>query len=583
MSIDRSALRWNGWGAIKHENPLPAGAPQWEWIRKTLNMSRLPDTPPVPLGEITLPDSRLSQATRDRLRAIVGGEQLRTDAYERAFHARGRSYHDLLHLRAGKLDVVPDAVVYPRSADEVLAVVKLCAEEDISLIPFGGGSSVVGGINAVARSPGGVVVTLDTTLLTRVFQIDKVSMTACIEAGIYGPALEARLAAQGVTLGHHPQSFEYSTLGGWIAARGAGQQSNRYGKAEKWLVSARLATPRGFWTTEATPASAAGPNLNQLVAGSEGTLGVICEATVKIHELPARKDYRGYLFKSFGAGIEAARRINQAEIPVAMVRLSDGPETHFFQAFAAHAPSGLKARLRRAYATASARATHDLKARLQRAYLQLKGFSGDPCVMLIGHEGAHDTVSWAQAQTEAICRRLGALALGTGPGERWYQSRFTSPYSRDPMMDRGLGVDTLETSTRWSNIEALHAQVVAAITRAMDANMPEPAARGVVMAHVSHSYPDGASLYFTFVFPRQLDREIEQWQAIKRAASDAIAMNGGTISHHHGVGTDHMAWLAGEKGAIGMSLLQATKRDVDPGGILNPGKLLGESRRDAVS
>jgi alkyldihydroxyacetonephosphate synthase len=582
MTIDRMTLRWNGWGRTNYKNPLPGSAPQWEWIRKTLNMSRLPETPPVPLGEIELPPGHLAEPLLARLRSIAGADQVRTGDHERAFHARGKSYHDLLHLRAGALDVVPDAVVYPRSADEVLAVVELCAAEDVSLVPYGGGSSVVGGVNAMARFPGGAVVTLDTTLMTRVLHVDKVSMTARIEAGIYGPALEEQLQRQGVTLGHYPQSFQFSTLGGWIAARGAGQQSNRYGKAEKWLISARLATPRGFWTTEATPASAAGPNLNQLVAGSEGTLGVICEATVKIHEIPASKDYRGYLFKSFADGIEAARRINHAEIPVAMVRLSDAPETHFFQAFSSTAKTGLRARVQQVYRTISSNVTGatpdampSLEARLQRAYLAMKGFSADPCLMLIGHEGETETVAWAQQRAEEICKGLGALPLGEKPGKRWYHSRFDSPYSRDPMLDRGVGVDTLETSTRWSNIAALHDKVVSAISAAMQANMPERDARGIVMAHVSHSYPDGASLYFTFVFPRQLDREIAQWQAIKRAASDAIMTNGGTISHHHGVGTDHVAWLAEEKGEIGMSLLKATRREMDPGGILNPGKLVG--------
>ncbi|PKQ08628.1 MAG: hypothetical protein CVT73_06465 [Alphaproteobacteria bacterium HGW-Alphaproteobacteria-12] len=556
MTIDRTTLRWNGWGLAKQENPMPASAPQWAWIEETLGLSRLPATPAVALKDIRLPHCRLNETMLAKLRDIVGENQLRTDDYERAFHARGKSYHDLLYLRAGKLDMAPDAVVYPRSADEVLAVVKLCADENIALIPFGGGSSVVGGVNAMAKSLGGAVLTLDTTLMTRIVQIDKMSMTARIEAGIYGPALEEQLQSHGVTLGHYPQSFPYSTLGGWIAARGAGQQSNRYGKAEKWLVSATLATPKGFWTTEATPASAAGPNLNQLVAGSEGTLGVICEAVVKIHELPERKDYRGYLFKSFTTGIDAARRINHAEIPVAMVRLSDAPETLFFQAASGSGGGGLK-------------------AKLQRAYLKMKGFSDAPCLMLIGHEGNKETVVWAQEQTEEICKGLGALALGTGPGKRWYHGRFNSPSMRDPMMDRGIGIDTLETATHWSNIGKLHDKVVEAIENAMAANMPEQHARGIAMAHVSHSYPDGASLYFTFVFPRQLDREVEQWQAIKRAASDALLMNGGTISHHHGVGVDHVPWIGEEKGKIGFSLLKATKREMDPKGVLNPGKLLG--------
>ena len=556
MTIDRTTLRWNGWGPVKQENPLPADAPQWAWIEEALGVSRLPSTPAVALSEIRLPHCRLSDDVLGRLRGIVGENQLRTDDYERAFHARGRSYHDLLYLRAGKLDMAPDAVVYPRSADEVLAIVKLCEEEDIALIPFGGGSSVVGGVNAMSKSLGGAILTLDTTLLTRIIQIDKVSMTARIEAGIYGPQLEEQLQNHGVTLGHYPQSFPWSTLGGWIAARGAGQQSNRYGKAEKWLVSAKLATPKGFWTTEATPASAAGPNLNQLVAGSEGTLGVIVEATVKIHDLPERKDYRGYLFKTFAQGVEAARRINHAEIPVAMVRLSDSPETYFFQALSSSGSGGLK-------------------SKLQRMYLKMKGFNDAPCLMLIGHEGEKETVVWAQEQTEAICRRLGALALGTGPGKRWFHGRFNGPAVRDPMMDRGLGVETLETSTRWSNIASLHDKVTEAISNAIAANVPEQNARGVVMAHVSHSYPDGASLYFTFIFPRQLDREVEQWQAIKRAASDTIEMNGGTITHHHGVGVDHAPWLGEEKGEIGMSILRATKREMDPKGVMNPGKLLG--------
>lgn len=557
MTIDRASLRWNGWGPAAQENVLPDGAPQWEWIRTTLGLSRLPATPAKPLSEIRIPACRLDTLLLDRLRSIVGAEQVKLDDYERAFHARGKSYHDLLYLRAGMLDMVPDAVVYPRSADETLALVKLAAEEDITLIPFGGGSSVVGGINAMPKSLGGAVITLDTTLMSRVIQIDKIAMTATVEAGIYGPALEAALQQHGVTLAHYPQSFEFSTLGGWIAARGAGQQSNRYGKAEKWLVSAKLATPKGFWSTETTPASAAGPNLNQLVAGSEGTLGVICEATVKIHALPARKDYRGYLFKNFESGIEAARRINHADIPVAMVRLSDAPETHFFQAFS------------------STSSPTSLKARAQRAYLRLKGFDETPCLMLIGHEGDADTVVWAQAQTQAICKKLGALALGTGPGHKWYHGRFHAPYSRDPMLDHGIGIDTLETSTRWSNIANLHKAVVTAIEGAMAANMPERGARGIVMAHVSHSYPDGASLYFTFVFPRQLDREVEQWQAIKRAASDAILEHRGTISHHHGVGIDHAPWLAEEKGPVGYEVLKALKRELDPAGVLNPGKLIG--------
>jgi len=555
MTIDRQSLRWNGWGPANQENPMPDGAPQWTWIRETLGMTVLPTTPAKPMADISMPPCHLGTDEINSFEAIVGENQVRTDDYERALHARGKSYHDLLYVRAGDLTVAPDAIVYPRSAEEVQAVLTLCTEKDITVIPFGGGSSVVGGINAHGRSAEDKVITLDLTLMESILNIDRISMTARIEAGIYGPKLEEKLQAQGLTLGHYPQSFQYSTLGGWVAARGAGQQSNRYGKAEKWLISARLATPTGHWSTEEAPASAAGPNLNQLVAGSEGTLGVICDVTVKIHKVPETKDYRGYLFKDFATGVEVARTINHADIPVAMVRLSDTSETHFFQTFSASDSGGLK-------------------SKLQSAYLKWKGFATSPCLMLIGLEGEKATVEWAKERTGAICKKAGALSIGSGAGDKWYHGRFNSPYIRDPMMDRGIGIDTLETATSWSNIATLHKKVTSAIQTALDENMEEPGQTGIVMAHVSHSYPDGASLYFTFVFPRNLKDEIGQWQKIKRAASDVLMANGGTITHHHGVGTDHAPWLAEEKGTTGFALLKAIKAQLDPKGIMNPGKLL---------
>jgi len=555
MTIDRQSLRWNGWGPAKQDNPLPDGAPQWTWIRETLGMDVLPSTPAKSLSEITLPPCHLSKEELSAFEAIVGEGQTRTDDYERALHARGKSYHDLLYVRAGDLAVAPDVVLYPRTPDEVQQVLTLCSEKDITVIPFGGGSSVVGGINAHGRSAEDKVVTLDLTLMENILNVDRISMTARIEAGIYGPQLEEKLQAQGLTLGHYPQSFEYSTLGGWVAARGAGQQSNRYGKAEKWVISARLATPTGAWSTEEAPASAAGPNLNQIVAGSEGALGVICDATVKIHEVPETKDYRGYLFKNFADGVEVARTINHADIPVAMVRLSDAKETYFFQTFGGSGGGGLK-------------------SKLQAAFLKWKGFAETPCLMLIGLEGEKETVAWAKERTSAICKKAGALSLGSGAGDKWYHGRFSSPYARDPMMDRGIGIDTLETATEWSNILPLHKKVTEAIETALAENMEKAGQSGIVMAHVSHSYPDGASLYFTFVFPRDLTNEVGQWQKIKRAASDALLANGGTITHHHGVGTDHAPWLEEEKGATGISLLKTLKAKLDPKGIMNPGKLL---------
>lgn len=539
MTIDRHKLRWNGWGWVDAPDVLGEKADAvWAWIARTLGVDALPPTPPKPVSEIPLPAARLGPDVIQKLRDLLDADRVKTDDYERAFHARGQSYQDLLHLRAGRLDTAPGAVVYPACAEECLSLVRFAADEGIALIPYGGGSSVVGGVTA---QPGAI--SLDTTLMNQVLDIDGESLVARAQAGVYGPHLEDALQAKGYTLGHYPQSFEFSTLGGWIAPRSAGHQSNKYGKAEEWLVAAEVATPQGMWTTAGFPGSAAGPQMRDIVAGSEGVLGVITEATFKIHPVPEVKDYRGYVFTEFAAGVAAAREMMQARVPTAMIRLSDHAETFFYNALdtggvGADAPSQF-------------------------------------CLMLVGLEGDAETAANALERSKAIVKSHGGIHMGEKPGTSWYEGRFETPYLRDPMMDRGLGVDTLETATRWSNILHLHEVGTKAIASALEANPGIPGARGIVMAHVSHTYADGASLYFIIAFARDLERDVEQWLAIKRAASDAICANGGTISHHHGVGTDHLPWLAGEKGPIGCAVLKSLKAELDPANVLNPGKLIG--------
>ena len=444
------------------------------------------------------------------------------------------------------------------------SIIDLALARDFAVVPFGGGSSVVGGVTAQHASGQAGVLTVDMTRMNRLLHLDEVSHSATLEAGVYGPDLERQLQARGYTLGHYPQSFEFSTLGGWIAARGAGQQSNRYGKAEKWLLGARLATPRGAWHTEQFPASAVGPNLNQLVLGSEGTLGIITEATVRIHPVPEHRDYRGYLFKSFADGVAAVREIVQRQIPVAMLRLSDAHETHFLQAFsAAQHPPGAATRV---------------GSRL----VAWRGFGEQRCLLLVGLEGEREVVLESQVLTRGACERHGGMAIGASPGRKWYARRFMMPYLRDPLLDRGVAVETLETATRWANVEALHRDIDAAIRAALRDNAADAAARAIVMCHISHAYEDGASLYFTMVFPQKLADSPqasaaaarEQWLPIKRAATEAMLAGGGTVSHHHGVGTDHAPWLAREKGPVGLAALVAVKHGLDPAGAMNPGKLL---------
>jgi alkyldihydroxyacetonephosphate synthase len=368
--------------------------------------------------------------------------------------------------------------------------------------------------------------------------------------------LEKVLQAKGYTLGHFPQSFEFSTLGGWISHRGAGQNSVLYGKAESWLVSANLATPRGLLSTESFPASAAGPRLTDFVVGAEGNFGVVTEARFRIRPVPAISDYRSYLFRDFASGVSAIRQAMQEQLPVAMLRLSDVEETRFY----------------RAYGNLGKRTS--LAARLADAYLKLRGLDKGATAMIAGFEGDASKVEFARKRISHIARERRAVYVGHGPGERWHEGRFHGPYLRDPMMNRGVGVDTLETATTWSNIDRLYDAVKSAIESAVLSTAPRPGAKGIVMCHVSHAYADGASLYFTIIFPRALDGELAQWQTIKTAATDAIVSHGGTISHHHGVGEDHLAWMEKEKGTLGLEILRAIKHTLDPAGILNPGKLI---------
>ncbi len=551
MTLDRSTLRWNGWGLIQHDDSFAGAARLWDFLADALNSGPLPHTPAKSLADSSLASSSL--AFGDLAPFQQAGCEIGLTPEDRAFHARGDSYRDLLDLRAGRLDPAPDAIIYPKDAESCQRAVEIAGAANLAVVPFGGGTSVVGGVSPLKGAHRGVI-SVDMTRLNRLVSIDRASLRATAEAGIYGPFLEQALNAQGVTLGHYPQSFEFSTLGGWIAARGAGQQSNRYGKAEDWLVSARLATPKGPWATEAFPASSAGPRLTDLVAGSEGTLGLITEATFAIHERPAARDYRAYLFRSFEAGREAIREIVQAEVPVASLRLSDEDETRFY---------GALSRL-----TGPSKASHGL----QDAYLKLRGFGGAKCALIAGTEGDAALVAYARARIAEIARRHGALSVGASPAKRWFNGRFHGPYLRDPLMDRGVGVDTLETAAAWSDIPRLYTGVRTALQEAMG----QVSSGGICLAHISHSYHDGASLYFTYLWPRAtggLDAEIAQWRTIKEAASDAIAANGGTISHHHGAGTDHAKWMIAEKGPISIAVLRALKAELDPNGIMNPGKL----------
>jgi alkyldihydroxyacetonephosphate synthase len=475
---------------------------------------------------------------------VVGGDHLLTDAAARLGRSGGLSYLDLLRHWTGDGPDVPDAVALPGSEQEVDRVLAACVEHDIAVVPFGGGTSVVGGVDAL-RGDKSAVLVLDLGRLDGLVRVDPVSRLATFRAGTVAPEAERLLARHGLTLGHIPQSYERATLGGFAAARSAGQASSGYGSFPRMVEALRISTPRGPWALGVAPESAAGPDLRELVLGSEGALGVITEVTVRVRETPSARRYEGYVLDGWDRGLDAVRALAQHGVLADVTRLSDPDETAV-----GFTMSGA------------------WKSRMLGGYLGARGVR-EPCLLVLGWESTSERGLRARrAATRRVLRAWHALPLGRAVGESWRHGRFSGPRQRDALLDVGMGVETLETAAFWSRIPALRESVRDALAAELTTGGRSP----VVMCHVSHAYETGASLYFTVLVPRDADPE-SQWRRAKQVASEAIA-DAGTISHHHGVGVDHAPYLAREIGTLGVDTLAAMKSAVDPTGIMNPGKLL---------
>ncbi|MBS1868484.1 MAG: FAD-binding oxidoreductase [Actinobacteria bacterium] len=545
MTAPAPRMRWWGWGEDGHDAPLSAGA-------QTLLAQQIGPLPqrrrdPVALEDVRLPAAALPATARERLVAAVGAEHVRDDHLTRVTHAAGRGYHDLVRLRAGTLDAAPDAVVYPADAEQVAAVLRACAEDGVAVVPWGGGTSVVGGV-APLRGTHAAVVALELARMDRLVAVDPVSLTATVQPGIVGPALEEALAAHALTLGHFPQSFEFATVGGWVATRSAGQASTGYGRIDGLVLGLRVATPSGEVVVRPVPASAAGPSLRELLVGSEGTLGVIVEVTLRVRARPTVRRYEAFSLPAFGVGADAFRALVQDGDAPDVMRLSDPQETRVSLTLAGDG----------------------LATRALTTYLRARGHA-DGCLAIFGWAGSSEAaLRRRRAAAARTLRAHGAVALGTPVGQAWEHGRFHAPYLRDELLAHGVLVETLETATTWDRLLELHDAVAAALEHALRERGTPP----LVWCHVSHVYRAGASLYFTFVARQQEGTELEQWHAAKAAASDAIVAHGGTITHHHAVGRDHAPWLPGEVGPLGVELLRAAKATLDPAGIMNPGKLV---------
>src|SRR6476660_3324248 len=525
-------MKWDAWGDPEQAKPLSEG------IRNLLTQALGVGDVPLPELEpehVKLRPSALSPADRDALADIVGATNCGVDDASRLLRAGGKSTLDLLRRRDPGVQDAPDAVLLPSDEDEIAAILRLCGQRSIAVVPFGGGTSVVGGLDPV-RGKFKALISLDLRRLNELHALDEVSGEAELGAGLTGPDAEGLLGDRGFSLGHFPQSFEFATIGGFAATRSSGQDSAGYGRFNDMVRGLRTVTPAGVLDLGRAPESAAGPDLRQLMIGSEGVFGIITRVRVRIHPAPEATRYEAWTFGDFATGADALRAVVQAGTGPTVIRLSDEAETG-----------------------------GNLATTESIGEDSVTGGCLDVTVV----EGSAAHADSRHAETRALLEAKGGTSLGEGPARGWEHGRFGAPYLRDSLLSAGALCETLETATNWSGVAA----VKAAVTEALTASLAESGSPALVLCHISHVYPTGASLYFTVV-AGQRGNPIEQWRKAKAAASDAIMRTGGTITHHHSVGADHRPWMRDEVGDLGVAVLRAVKATLDPAGILNPGKLI---------
>jgi alkyldihydroxyacetonephosphate synthase len=525
-SASRRLKHW-GWG-FEDEQPSPAevrGAAQG--IAVHLGFGSAEVEQPVPLEDVELPPARLSPPA-------ALGDLCSTDTYERCLHAYGRSYSDIVRAFRGRFDHPPDVVARPREETELQAVLDWALDAGAVVIPFGGGTSVVGGVEP--RVDDRPVVTIDLKALDRVLEIDETSLAARIQAGATGPRLERALAERGLTLRHFPQSFQFSTLGGWLATRAGGHFATLYTHIDDLVESVRALTPAGWWESRRLPGSGAGVSPDRLLLGSEGILGLITEAWVRVRPRPQHRASAAVLFDEFATGATAVRALSQSGLHPSNCRLID-----------------------------------PLEARVTGAG------DGRHALLVLGFESAgHDVEPWMKQALE-LCGDHGGSwerrGRGGGGGDAvgsWRDAFLRAPYLRDTFVAMGVLSETFETAITWERFPAFHGAV---LDRASSA-VKDTCGAGTVSCRFTHVYPDGPAPYYTVLAPVRRGEELEQWAQIKRAASDAVIAAGGTITHHHAVGRDHRPWYDRQRPDPFATALRAAKAALDPAGALNPGVLI---------
>jgi alkyldihydroxyacetonephosphate synthase len=524
--VERRLKHW-GWGYEDEQLAPAAQREAAQFITSRLGFGSTEPESAAPLPALPAPRLKPPEPLAE---ICAAGD------YDRALHAYGRSYVDLVRAFRGRFDHPPDLVARPRNEAEVAAVLEWALSAGAAVIPFGGGTSVVGGVEPRIGDGYAGVVTLDLKALDRVLEVDEVSRAARIQAGATGPQLESQLAGHGLTLRHFPQSFQFSTLGGWIATRAGGHFATLYTHIDDLVESVRALTPSGVWESRRLPGSGAGVSPDRMLIGSEGTLGVITEAWVRVRPRPSHRATAGVRFAEFAAGAEAVRALSQSGLYPANCRLIDAAE-----------------------------------AKLTGAG------DGSHALLVLGFEaGDHDVGPWMTLALNC-CSDLGGLwdrrgtrEPDTGSVGSWRDAFLRAPYLRDTFVAIGVLSETFETAITWDRFPQFHAAVSERMTRALQ----EVCGGGTVTCRLTHVYPDGPAPYFTMLAPARRGGELEQWRELKRAASDAVIAGGGTITHHHAVGRDHRPWYDQQRPDVFATALSAAKAAVDPGWALNPGVLI---------
>lgn len=552
---DVKHMKWWGWGKDGvgfHHDDKPGFAP-FVLQAVGLDLATAEQAQEPSFADLKVPKSNAKAALVKALTGIVGAEHVSTDDMVRVIHTYGKSLRDLVRIRNNWIERSPDVVVYPADEAEVQKVVDAAVAADAVIIPFGGGSNIASSLEPLPTEKR-TVISLDMGRLAQLIEIDEESGLARIQAGAQGPDLEAQLNARGWTIGHFPDSFTHSTLGGWVATRSSGMQSDKYGDIADIARGMRVVRPGGVLVLRPLPSTSSGPSVREMILGSEGRLGVVTEVTVQVHRQPAKRDVYAYFFPNWAAGIAAMQQIAESDAAPSITRISDSWETGF------------------SLATSKDRKGLDkfLAGTVLPGMMKAKGWTlDDICLSFIGYEGSVSHAKRQKKLVDGIVKKHGGMGVGTGPGILYDQKKFDTPYLRDFLLDRGAAGDVSETAAPWSKLIGLHAAVRTAAQQAYD----EIGIKGWIMSHLSHSYHSGACLYFTFAFVFG-DDPIGEYNTVKSAIQQAFVDNGGTISHHHGVGLEHSPWIEQDISVEGVVVMRALLEGADPQGTFNPGKVL---------